>query len=94
MRKLRLKEMAKPVWFYAKFDEEWRVEHHGKSDWANGMCSTQQTVGNLATPVCSDAFWHPIVFGDKDAPSIWVWGEDLSNEGFMKPLFERSSTHL
>lgn len=60
MRKLRLKEMAKPVWFYAKFDEEWRVEHHGKSDWAKRMCSTQQTVGNLATPVCSDAFWHPL----------------------------------
>lgn len=72
MRKQRLKEMAKPVCFYTKFDEERRVEHHGKSDWAKGMCRTQHTVGNLATPVCSNAFWHPIVSGDKDAPSIWV----------------------
>ena len=38
MRKRRLKEMAKPVCFYTKFDEECRVEHHGKSDWAKGMC--------------------------------------------------------
>lgn len=38
MRKRRLKEMAKPACFYVKFDEERRVEHHGKSDWAKGMC--------------------------------------------------------
>lgn len=38
MRKQRLKEMAKPVCFYTKFDEERRVEHHGKNDWAKGMC--------------------------------------------------------
>lgn len=56
MRKRRLKEMAKPACFYVKFDEERRVEHHGKSDWAKGMCWTQQTAGNLATPVSSDAF--------------------------------------
>ena len=57
-----------PEYFIARFDEEYTVvQIHSRSEYEVSIAHRVNT-----RIVCSDSSWCPTIFGDKDAPFLWV----------------------
>lgn len=86
-KEIKTKEIFKPGCCDARFHEEWRfVEKCNRTKGPELSVVNRET----ASPVHSDSFQRLSVFGNKDAPFLWVQKGHLSHEGLMTCFRGRS----